>query len=63
MVLDSLAGELILLVEADRVAALSLKIAFEAAARTSAKPSGATLRCAPPALALRPHNLEVVNSS
>jgi hypothetical protein len=27
-------------------------------ARDSAKPSGATLRCAPPALALRPHNLE-----
>jgi hypothetical protein len=27
-------------------------------ARTSAKPSGATLRCAPPALALRRHNLE-----
>ena len=25
-------------------------------ARTSAKPSGATLRCAPPALALTPHN-------
>lgn len=24
----------------------------------SAEPSGATLRCAPPALALRPHNLE-----
>ena len=27
-------------------------------ARASAKPSGATLRCAPPALALRRHNLE-----
>jgi hypothetical protein len=27
-------------------------------APTSAKPSGATLRCAPPALALRRHNLE-----
>jgi len=27
-------------------------------ARDSAKPSGATLRCAPPALALRLHNLE-----
>ena len=27
-------------------------------ARNSAKPSGATLRCAPPALALRHHNLK-----
>lgn len=27
-------------------------------ARYSAKPSGTTLRCAPPALALRRHNLE-----
>jgi len=27
-------------------------------ARTRAKPSGATLRCAPPVSALRPHNLE-----
>jgi hypothetical protein len=27
-------------------------------ARASAKPSGATLRSAPPALALRPHNLD-----
>src|SRR5262247_2544469 len=26
--------------------------------RTSAKPSGATLRCAPPALALRHHSIE-----
>ena len=32
-------------------------------ARDRAEPSGATLRCAPPALALRHHNLEVVNSS
>ncbi len=31
---------------------------YPPSARTSAKPSGATLRCAPPALALRPHNLE-----
>jgi hypothetical protein len=31
---------------------------YPPSARTSAKPSGATLRCAPPALALRPHNLK-----
>jgi hypothetical protein len=44
--------------EAER-SALSIGVQSRpTSARKSAKPSGATLRCAPPALALRLHNLQ-----